>query len=60
MNASDIAEAYIEAYEAGRASTKTRRSIRFRVIESVAWAAMAAAVALALALVAQLVGIYTN
>jgi hypothetical protein len=57
MNASDIAEAYIEAYEAGRASVQTRRSMLFRVIEGIAWAAMAAAVALSLVLVAQLVGI---
>ena len=58
MNASDIAEAYIEAYEAGRAATKTRRSMLFRVIEGVAWTAMAAAVALSLASVAQLIGVY--
>ena len=58
MNASEIAEAYIEAYEAGRASTKAKRSILFRVIESVAWAAMAGAVALSLASVAQLIGVY--
>ncbi len=57
MNASDIAEAYIEAYEAGRASAQTRRSILFRVIEGVALLSMAAAVALSLVLVAQLVGI---
>jgi hypothetical protein len=58
MNASDIAEAYIEAYEAGRAATKTRRSMLFRAVESVAWTAMAAAVALSLASVAQLMGVY--
>ncbi len=58
MGSNDIAEAYIEAYEAGRASTKTRRSMLFRVVESVAWAAMAAAVALSLASVAQLMGVY--
>ena len=59
MNASDIAEAYIEAYEAGRASTKTRRSMLFRAVESVAWTAMAAAVALSLASVAQLMGVHS-
>ncbi len=58
MNASDIAEAYIEAYEAGRASTKTKPSILFRAVESVAWTAMAAAVALSLASVVQLMGVY--
>ncbi len=58
MNASDIAEAYIEAYEAGRASTQTRRSILFRAVESVAWTAMAAAVALSIALVTQFVEVY--
>jgi hypothetical protein len=58
MNASEIAEAYIEAYEAGRASTKTRRSMLFRVIEGIACVTMAAAVALSLALIAQLMGVY--
>ena len=60
MNASDIAEAYIEAYEAGRAFKQTRRSMLFRVIEGVACVTMAAAVALSLALVAQVLGIYPN
>ena len=60
MNASEIAEAYIEAYEAGRASAPTKRSILFRMIEGIACVTMAAAVALALALVAQLVGIYPS
>ena len=58
MDSTETAEAYIEAYEAGRASTKTRRSMLFRAVESVAWAAMAAAVALSLASVAQLMGVY--
>ena len=58
MNASEIAEAYIDAYEAGRASMKTRRSMLFRAVESVAWTAMAAAVALSLASVAQFMGVY--
>ena len=58
MDASDIAEAYIEAYEAGRAVAQTRRSVLFRVIEGVALLSMAAAVALSLVLVAQVLGIY--
>ncbi len=60
MNASEIAEAYLEAYAAGRPSTRTKRSILFRMIEGVACVTMAAAVALSLALVAQLVGIYPS
>ncbi len=57
MGSNDIAAAYIEAYEASRAAAQTRRSMLFRVIEGIAWAAMAAAVTLSLVLVAQLVGI---
>ena len=60
MDSTETAEAYIEAYEAGRASTKTRRSMLFRVIKGIACVTMAAAVALSLALVAQFVGIYPN
>ncbi len=58
MDSTETAEAYIEAYEAGRASAQTRRSILFRVIEGVALLSMAAAVALSLVLVAQVLGIY--
>ncbi len=58
MNASEIAEAYLEAYEAGRASTKKSRTILFRAVQSITWAAMAAAVAISLTLVAQVSGIY--
>ncbi len=57
LSSHETAEAYVEAYQAGRSSARPARPPLVRVVEGVAWASMAAAVALFLALIAQVFGI---
>jgi hypothetical protein len=57
LSSHETAEAYVEAYQAGRSSARPTQPPLVRVIEGVAWASMAAAFALFLALIAQVFGI---